>query len=284
MISEGGRSTRGGFGPELRPRAVETPHQWREPCKASLDEDDAQPGKAREAALGDEADDLSLKRDRHRARVLDVVARESRRGDGVAPPAAVVDADRQPVAEGCLVDRPVLALSERFVRSGENEYLDEPCVLRNPVDLRCRRDRILVGNHDRCSQPTVAREPLLGEPVICGFRHHACKFEVEHLPDPEQRVEECELDVPPVEQLCLHEFQVRCRWSTRPGATSRPAMPVASAAGTPPRGKSGRRGSRAPCGRPPRGVSAPRAVRATLSACTEPVRRRRGARCGRRSR
>ena len=133
---------------------------------------------------------------------------ESSGRDRMTAPAAVVHPDRQTVADRRLVDRPVLALPHRLVGARQHQHLHEAWVARQPIDLCGGRDRILVGDHDRSAEALVAGEPLVGQPVVRGAGHHRGELEVEHLADPEQRVEHRVLDLPRVEQLGLQKGEI----------------------------------------------------------------------------
>ena len=126
------------------------------------------PGKRVEARPRRSGCDLRLEGAGHRRGVLDVVRREAGRRDRVAAPAAVVDAERQPVALAGLVDRPVPA-PRPSARSCATAPAPGRSAGRRPSGRSPRRRRARPRRRPRSRRAgAVAVEPLGGQPVVGG--------------------------------------------------------------------------------------------------------------------
>ena len=77
-----------------------------------------------------------------------------------------MDADRQAMALGGPIDRPVIFPAERHLVHRQHEHLHEAPVASQPLDLLGRRLRILHRDQNRGTQARVAVEPFGPHPVV----------------------------------------------------------------------------------------------------------------------
>ena len=122
-----------------------------------------------------------------------------------------MNADRQIVARGGGVDRPVGPAAERHLAHGEHQHLDEAAVGGAALDLLDRELRVLQRHHDRGAKRRLGVEPFPGDPVVDGagegFRHVI----VEHQLDAVEAVADREADAEVVEQVRAHRPDVARR-------------------------------------------------------------------------
>ena len=102
--------------------------------------------------------------------VLQVVAGPARAGDGVVVAGAGVDADREAVALGGGIDRPVDRLAERLLAEHQHQDLHEARIAGAALDLLHRALGRLHRQHHRAPEPGVLGEPFRRQPVVEGAR------------------------------------------------------------------------------------------------------------------
>ena len=134
-----------------------------------------------EHAFGDQAHDLRLKALGLGDVVLDVVARPAKRSDRVAVGTAGMNADRQAVAFGRCIDRPVLAAPERHFADRRHQHLDEARVGGAALDLRRRRiRRSAAAPRWRRAGAASGSSHSLRDPVVDGAGEGARQVFAEH--------------------------------------------------------------------------------------------------------
>ncbi len=147
---------------------VNAPEIGGQPGDAGFQQHHGQRREPGEHALGDQAGELRLEAGRLVDVVLGEVARPADRRDRMAIGAAGVDADRQPVALGGGIDRPVLAASERQLAADQQQHLHEAAVGGDPFDLGRGQIGIQHRHDDGGAQPVVAVQPFARDPVVDG--------------------------------------------------------------------------------------------------------------------
>ena len=154
--------------------------------------------------------------------VLEMVGGPAIAAGGVAGGGAGVDADRQAVALGGRVDRPVLRMAERGVAGGEQQDLDEAGVGGAAVDLGGGGVRVLRGDDDRGAKPGFAVEPLGGDPVVQRGGQGGGEMPVEQGLDAVEAVQDGEARAEAVQHVAAQSVRGRSR-ACRPAGANRGA-------------------------------------------------------------
>ena len=144
----------------------------RQPGEATLDQGNAQGGKAVEDPLDDQVQDLRLKHRGHVDVVFEIVGRPAGRRGRITRRAAKVNADHQVVPRGRLEDGVVATIAVRMRRADREKHLDKARDDRRPARSRAAaRSGCWLGNDDRSAQARLLVEPLGDLPVVDGPRH-----------------------------------------------------------------------------------------------------------------
>jgi hypothetical protein len=121
-----------------------------------------------------------------------------------------VEADRQVIALGGFVDRPVAAVAERLGGAGEDEHLPEVGVGAATLDFLRRSRAVLVGDDEAALEALFRPRERIALPVVGGRAHDGGEFEVHlALAGIAERAKDSGFDVVGVEVLGLHQRQAR---------------------------------------------------------------------------
>ena len=114
---------------------------------------------------------------------------------------AGMNAERQAVALGRCIDRPILAAAERHLAHAQHQHLHEALVGGAALDLGDGEFGVLHRHHDRGAQPRIAVEPFLGDPVVDRLgerRRHVLAVQKLHAIE---AMADGDVDVPAVERV-----------------------------------------------------------------------------------
>ena len=137
----------------------------------------------------------------------------------MAEAAAGVDADRQAVRFGRLVDRPVLPPPERKLGHRQQQDLDEAVVGGEALDLLHREFGAVRRDDDRGAQPRIAIQPLGADPVVDGAAERGGQVLAQHDLRAVDDVADGVAGPQAVEQVGLHRRQAAAGRAGRPGAS-----------------------------------------------------------------
>ena len=196
------------FAAHAAPRFIGAPKVGRQPGEARLDHHDFEPGIFHEHALGDEAQELPLERLRLRDVIFKLETAPADRRRRVAIHAAGMHADRHAVLFSRRIDRPVETLAQRNAAHHEKEHLHEALVVRETLDFRDREFGRLRRHEDRCAQPRLGVEPLLGHPIVDGAAQRGRHVLVGIHERSVQRVGDGESRAEGIERLRLQQREI----------------------------------------------------------------------------
>ena len=183
------------------PELGEPPQARRQPGDPGFDQHHLELGVFDEHALADEAAELGVEAQRLGGVVLQVVGRPPRAGERVVVAAAGVDADREAVALGGGIDRPVHRLAERVLAHRQHHHLHETLVAGAPLDLLHRPLDRLDGQHGRAQQARVLVQPFGRQPVVERAREGGGQVLVAEGLDRKQRIADGMREAEAVERL-----------------------------------------------------------------------------------
>ena len=120
-----------------------------------------------------------------------------------------LQADRQIVAFGSLINRPVAAMPDRVACTRRENHLHEAAIRRAVFNLARRICGILLRDHDARAQTRLRLHPRLELPVIHGARKRGREIQIALLHAAAAQCDEhSDFDPVRVEMLLPHQFEV----------------------------------------------------------------------------